>query len=360
MTTLTNSYRPELLRICLITLLFVIPVLLRAQERKKMMVNVSIPVVVGVTDIYVNADEKFDNSVDEFQRYLNINATFDKVVFEGRNFYGISISDEFFSYRQIVQMNGEMSDDMKTIKRVAISLYYTIPTDYSFEWWVREDMKIYFLIESIPYSYGSFSLSQPQVQVKQVEYELKRFEQRLYDRYDQYEELMIRTNFSKSTPVGGSISIIDNKQTFGKPVDVSITHDGDKRSKELAGYIEGLFFETLRTGEVHMYERGEYYEALLQEALLGTSDLANPDYQLNIETIMENYFKEMDVAVRVSTEEIISENKEWKQIVTIITPEQTLLFEYMFRHETKAWFIAAQIAIPLFKIIDQVREAKAE
>ena len=221
-------------------------------------------------------------------------------------------------------------------------------------------MKIYFLIENIPLNFGFYSLSQPQVLVKQVEYELKRFEQRIHDRHEEYEERLIRTNISKSTPVGGTISIIDNNLPFGKPVDISVTHDGDTRSEELAGYIQDLFYETLKTGEVHMYERGEYYEALLQEALLGTSDLADPGYQLNIDKIMENYFKEMDVAVRVSTLEMVSENNEWKSIVSIITPEQTISLEFVCRPETKAWFIATQVAIPLFNIIDQVRESKTE
>jgi len=360
MKTKNHDFKSKTHIILCFFLLFIIPGLIHAQERKKMIVNVSVPVVVGVTDISVNVDEEFDSSVDEHQRYLNINTTFEKVVFEGEKFYGISVSDEFFTYRQIVSMNGEMSEDMKTIKRIALSLKYSVPTDYSFEWWIREDMNIYFLIENIPFSYGSFSLSQAQVQVKQVDYEMKSFEQRIYDRYDKYEEKFKRTNITKSTPVGGSISIVDNKLKFGKPVDISITHDGDPRSKELAGYIEGLFFETLRTGEVHMYERGEYYESMLQEALLGTSDLVDPDYQLNIETIMENYFKEMDVAVRVSTEEIVSENKEWKQVVTIIIPENTIPIEFVLRPETQAWFVAAQIAPPLFRIIDQVRENKTE
>lgn len=321
-----------------------------------MTVNVSVPVVLDLINIYMNDGEKFDESKKDITQYISINAEFKNVLFNNNKFFGTFVSDPFFSYSKVINMSGEMSSDLKTIKWINFDLFYNVPTDYSSYWWVEEKMEIHLKLESIPIVYGSYNLQKSQVVA--LDYSKKRFEQRSHNRSDQNDEILIKSGVSQTTPLGGTISIMNTNGMIKNSVNISITNDGKEISSEIDNLLNDIIFFQTKTGICKFYERGEYFEKLLEEALLGTSNLADPNYALDIEKIMTNYCKELDLAIYISSEE----NKENKELINVtidlVTMENKEKIKLSVKKNINPEFIMANISASVLNKIKNIQDKK--
>jgi hypothetical protein len=325
---------------------------------KKLFVTVSVPIIYNTYDYSFNDGKEYDNSAEGQKKYITISTVFNNAKFKDNGFTGVFVSEEWFSYKQLITVSGKLSDDKKTIESLTVRSIYTFPADYEFEWYSTEDIEIFFQISNIPFQYGSYALNHPDVKVDKVEYSLKNFEQRAYNRHEKYEEIFIRPNISKDTRLIGSVMIQDLNIEPVEPVNMSITHDGDPRSKDIAALLQDMIYELMKSDEVQLYERGEYFEQLLQEALIGTSDLVDPDSQIRIESVMENYFKEMDIAVKIYTEDMESDVKQWKYIVKIITENNASELLFTVRENTQTSTFISAVAVPVIQLVRNIQATK--
>lgn len=327
-------------------------------EIKRMAFNLSVPILINTVDYSFNDGQTFDQSEEGKQKNININFSINNARVSGNNFMGVYVSPEFFRYKQTITVSGRLSNDQKKIEKIVIHSIYTFPPDYSFEWYSMEDIEIYLELSNIPFQISNYAFNHQDVKIDKVEYTLKRFEQRTHNRHEKYEERFAHVNRTTTHRLSGSLNFRDSNVPLQDPVNVSITHDGDHRSKDMAALLQDMLFDMTKFKEVQLYERGEYFEALLKEAVLSTSDVVDTETKINIESVMENYFKEMDVAVNITTTEMEAEEKQWKHTIKMVTKDFTREFEFVLREQNQTSTFVAAIGGPLIQTIHSLQQKK--
>lgn len=268
-------------------------------SNKNFNLSVTVPMFVDVTDITTNQDKTFDNSKKHFFKYQQMFANFKNINISNNRFSGTYVSDQAFTYRDMINMSGEFNTDRKMIKWITIESLHHIPANYSNLYWSIETVKFKVSLQNIPLSYAN-KYSIDKAAIKSVEYESRKFIHRSHNRTEKYEEMYEMTGVSNEKHLSGYVDIDNCIDKPLKAISIGFLNDNNEPSKKLELDLMSIFGFQIESGNILLIERSkEFGNALEQEISITDGGLVGNEQAIDAKTAKANLLKDNDLTIVV-------------------------------------------------------------